>query len=222
MKKLDEIKVLHSAVKVIREKKKSIKVKAPVKEKKQQPQFYDDSWMYILLLTTLVILIESLRTYHFQVLDSVVTYGVFLLPFIYFIVNYLTKKYGYEKGIVAISVSGVSLVLFVLFMDWLLGNPITFSGVCGEFCAYVVSQLVNLTIYKFLLENTKSPFILVFLNYMFALIVFYMFYTLIYLNMIILDHFWLGYFVTLLIQSVICLFITFLDVLIAKGREKLR
>ena len=34
MKKLDEMKVLHSAGKVIREKKKSTKVKAPVKEKK--------------------------------------------------------------------------------------------------------------------------------------------------------------------------------------------
>lgn len=217
MKKLEEMKVLHSAGRVVRSRKKNTQAR----KKHQEPQFYDDSWMYVLLLTTLVILIESLKTYQFQVLDSVITYGIFLLPFIYFIVNYLTKKYGYEKGIVAISVSGVSLVIFVLFMDWLLGNPITLSGVCGQFCAYVVSQLVNLTIYKFLLENTKTSFILLFLNYMFALIVFYMFYTLLYLNMIILDHFWLGYFVTLLIQSVICLFITFLDVLIAKGREKL-
>ena len=39
MKKLDEMKVLHSAGKVIREKKKSIKVKAPVKEKNSSHNF---------------------------------------------------------------------------------------------------------------------------------------------------------------------------------------
>ena len=43
---------------------------------------YNDSWMYILLLSTIVILGESLKTYTFNLLGVNLTYVIFLLPFI--------------------------------------------------------------------------------------------------------------------------------------------
>ncbi len=178
---------------------------------KRRKEVYSDSWMYILLLTTLVILIESLKSYTFTINQVSVTYSIFLLPIIYLITNYITKKYDYKKSIVAISISGVSLVLFVAIMNFALGKTMDFSSVSGQFCGYVVSQFVNLTIYKFLLNNTNSPFFLIFLNYLFSLIVFYMFYTLIHLNMIILDDFWTGYFMVLDIQTVICFILSIID-----------
>lgn len=187
--------------------------------KKKNDEIYNDSWLYILLLITLVILIESLKTYKFEISGVNLTYGIFLLPLTYLLVNYITKKYNYKKGVAAIALSGVSLVFFVNIMSFALGERFMLSSISGEFCGYVASHFVSLTIYIFLLNNTKSPFILVFLNYIFSIIVFYMFYTLIYLNMIILDNFWNGYFTTLIIQSVVCLPITYIDKRIKRGRN---
>lgn len=185
----------------------------------RKKEIYDDSWMYILLLTTLAILALSIKTYKFTVLSRNISYTTLLLPLIYFNANYITKKYGYTKTLLAISISGVGMVLFVLLMNFALGKISLLSGISGEFCAYVTSQLVNLTIYNFLLKNTEMPFFLILLNYIFALIVFYMFYTLIYLNMFVTTEYWKSYFVILAVQSVICLILTIIDKKIKLGRE---
>ena len=102
-------------------------------------------------------------------------------------------------------------------MSFAVGERLILSSISGELCGYVVSHFVNLTIYMFLLNNTKSPVILVLLNYMFSLIVYYMFYTLIYLNMIVLDSFWKGYFITLAMQFVLCIPIAIYDKSIKRG-----
>ena len=61
--------------------------------KKKQEELYDDSWLYILLLTTLSILLESLKTYKFQLMGVSISYAIILLPIVYLLVNYITKKF---------------------------------------------------------------------------------------------------------------------------------
>ena len=56
-------------------------------KKKTKVDNYDDSWMYILLLTTLTILTYSLATYTFKLTDIRLTYSIFLLPILYLISN---------------------------------------------------------------------------------------------------------------------------------------
>ncbi|MDD5888292.1 MAG: hypothetical protein PUC82_02255 [bacterium] len=181
---------------------------------------YDDSWMYILLLTTLTILLYSLSTYKFSIAGITLTYSVLGLPLIFFITNYITKKYNYAKAISAISISGVSMVLFILIMNFVLGKSTILSSMSGHFCGYVISQFVNLMIYYFILQNTSAKPLLVFLTYLFSLIVFYMFYTLIYLNMVVEANYWKGYFISLGLQSVICLVLTIIDnKLIKRGKD---
>jgi len=192
-----------------------------IKQRKKD-EIYNDSWMYTLLLTTLVILLESLKNYTFKIANTELTYAVFLLPLIFLLANYILKKYDYKKAVSAISLSGVSLVVFVYIMSFALGERFILSSVTGDFCGYVASQFVNLTIYSFILNNTKSPIILIYLNYIFSLIIFYMFYTIIYLDMVIVDGFWSGYFITLIIQLIICIPITIFDKQIKKGREILK
>ena len=51
---------------------------------------YEDFWIYILLLTTLVIFISSLKSYTFTLLGVELTFAVLFLPFVYLIV--FTKK----------------------------------------------------------------------------------------------------------------------------------
>lgn len=188
-------------------------------KRRKKEELYNDCWLYILLLTTLVILLGSLKSYTFKIFGVSLTYSLLLLPLVYFLANYITKKYDYKKTIAAIAISGVMSVCFVAIMSFALGKNLMLSSLSGEFCAYVVSQFINLTIYQFLLNNTDSPGILIFLTYLFSLIVYYMFYTLIYLNMIILDNFWEGYLLTLAIQFFVCIPIAIIDKLTKRGKE---
>ena len=191
-----------------------------IRRKRKEDPIYNDCWMYILLLTTLVILLESLKSYTFKIHGIYLSYSLFLLPLVYLLANYITKKYDYKKTVAAIAISGVMSVCFVAVMSFALGKQLMLSSLSGEFCAYVVSQFVNLTIYLFLLNNTKTPIVLIFVNYLFSLIVYYMFYTLIYLNMIILDNFWDGYLITLVIQFFVCIPVAIIDKIVKRGREQ--
>lgn len=174
-------------------------------KKRTKEQLQDDCWIYILLLTTLAILLESLKKYTFNIVGVDLSIALFFLPFIYFISNYIAKKYDYKKAVAAIAISGVMFVSFSAIISFAFGERLILSNVSGEFCGYVVSQFINLTLYVYLLNNTKMPILLLYLNYLFSLIIYYMFYTLIYLNIITLNSYWPGYFITLGIQMIICL-----------------
>lgn len=186
---------------------------------KKKDEIYNDSWMYTLLLTTLVIFLESLKNYTFKVSNTELTYTIFLMPLVYLLTNYILKKYDYKKAISAISLSGTFMIVFLIIMSFALGERFNASSVIGDFCGYIASQFVNLTIYSFILNNTKQPVILIYLNYIFSLIIFYMFYTIFYLEMVMVEGFWTGYFITLAIQIVICIPLAIIDKNIKKGRE---
>lgn len=183
------------------------------KEKKE-----NDVWVYVLLLTTLVILTESLKTYTFNVASVDLTYSLFLLPMVYLLINIIAKKFDYKRAVAAIAISGVVFVSFSFIAAYFIEHSYILSRLAGEFCAYVISSLVNLTIYMFLLNNTDSPRLVVVINYLFSLIVYYMIYTLMYLNMLMLDSYWIGYFITLSIQLFICLGLSIIDGKIKRGQ----
>ena len=147
--------------------------------RKKDEKLYQDAWLYVLLLTTLVILIESLKSYTFNLFGLDLSYSLIPLPIVYFIVDYIAKKFDYRQAIVAISVSGVIFVCFSAMVSFAFGERLILSSVSGEFCGYVISQFVNLTIYLYIINSTRGSFLLVFLNYIFALIVYYWFYTII-------------------------------------------
>ena len=193
-------------------KKKSVKT-----SKNKKTQAYEDSWIYVLLLSAVVILQQSLKNYTFLVDDFSLSYSLFLLPVIYFLTNYITKKKGYKKSIMAISISAMAMVIFVLFMNLCTGKGFELYNVAGDFCGYFISQLINLTIYEFLLDNTKPNYILLFLTYLFALVVNYLFYSLFYISTIAIDNYWVIYFTTLLFQAMLVMLLAFIDMHIKRG-----
>ena len=188
--------------------------------RKKDEKLYQDSWLYILLLTTLVILIESLREYTFYLGGVQLSYSLLPLPLVYFLVNYIVKKFNYHQAIAAISISGVIYVCFSAIVSFGLGERLILSSVSGEFCGYVISQFVNLTIYYYIINNTRSPYVLVLLNYMFSLIVYYLFYTIIYLDLVIYEDYWTIYFLTLSLQFVVCAVVAVIDCKIKRGHER--
>ena len=121
---------------------------------------YNDSWMYILLLSSLLILIESAKTYTFTIFNQTIISVIFLIPFLYAITNYITKVYGFKKGLNAILISTISLFVFILLINFAIGKELIIQNILGGILGYVTSQLVNIMIYKFLLVNTNSPYIL--------------------------------------------------------------
>ena len=176
-------------------------------------------WVYVLLLSTIVILAQSLKDYTFSFDNVTLTYSIFIIPIIYFVTNFITKKYGYSKSIIGISISGVALVVFSFLMSFVIGQDFNFYDICGGFCGYVISQFVNLTIYQYILLNTTGSFILIYLTYLFAFVVNYLFYTLIYMNLLVLDNYWVSYFATLILQGVLCFLLVFFDINIKRGIE---
>ena len=181
---------------------------------------YNDSWMYILLLSTIVILGESLKTYTFNLLGVNLTYVIFLLPFIFMVTNYIPKKYGFKRTLTAIIISSISLIAFVLLMNFAIGKTFTISSISGGLAGYLVSQTINTMIYKFLLVNTNSPYLLVLLNYVFGYIVFYMLYAIVRMDLVIADTFWIGYFITLFIQTLMSMGLATIDKKIKVGMSK--
>ncbi len=190
-----------------------------LRKKKKEEDIYNDCWLYVLLLTTLVILLESIKKYTFNIMGANLTYAIFLLPIEYFIVSYISKKYDYKKAIAAIAISGVMLVCFTAVIAFSLKEQLLLTNVSGEFCGYITSQFVFLLIYFFLMNNTKMPPILVYANYLFSIMVFYIFYTLVYITHINLNHYWLGFLITIIIQGIICIGLVYIDTKIRRGQE---
>lgn len=186
----------------------------------KQDNIYDDCWLYVLLLSTLVILIESLKSYTFEISGNTLSYSLLLLPVTYFLANYICKKYDYKKAISAIAFSGVFLVLFTSIMGFALGGVIDLKSISGELCGYVLSQFVNLTFYLYLMNNTKSPFYLVLFNYWFAIVVYSIVSVLLYLEQMVLSEFIRDYFMTLSLQFVIAIGLTVIDKKVLRGVEK--
>ena len=176
-------------------------------------------WVYVLLLSTIVILAQSLKDYTFSFDNVTLTYSIFIIPIIYFVTNFITKKYGYSKSIIGISISGVALVVFSFLMSFVIGQDFNFYDICGGFCGYVISQFVNLTIYQYILLNTTGSFIFIYLTYLFAFVVNYLFYTLIYMNLLVFDNYWVSYFATLILQGIMCFLLVFFDVNMKRGIE---
>lgn len=185
-------------------------------KKKVLKQVDNDGWIYTLLLTTLSILIQSLRNYKVVLFGHVIGYGVFLIPVVFFLANYIVKEYDYKKGIAAIAISSVISVSFVAIIYFALGRNLILTKVCGDFLAYTVSQFVNLFIYQFLLSNKSTSYLLRFLTYMFSVIVYIMVYTLVYLDSLIIDGYWVTYGITLGIEFIICLPLAYFDLKIKK------
>lgn len=181
---------------------------------------YEDFWIYILLLTTLVIFLSSLKSYTFTLMGVDLTYAVIFLPLIYFIANYITKMFDYKKTVAAIAISGVMSICFLAIISFAMGKNLILTKHSADFCGYVVSQFFNLTLYQFLVSNKKNTLINLFIVNLLSLIIFYFFYSLINISGIEYSTYWIGYGLTIVIQGIICIPLTILDFIVKKKEKK--
>lgn len=167
-----------------------------------------DLWIYILLQSALLIFIESLKTYHYTIYGNLISLSIPLIPFLFLIINIITKKYGIKKALICVIISSLFSILFIYLMSFAMKKPVEFTIYRGELLSYIISQLLNIFLYRFIDNNTKKSYPIIFLSYLFSLLIFHMVYTLSYLDTTILDGYWNRYFINIIIEIIVCIPIT--------------
>ena len=185
--------------------KKNISTKRVVKKEEV------GSWVYILLLTSVTILGWVLGKFDFSIGKTTLTIAVFAYPFRYFIANIITKKYGYKETMNGISYSACLLLLFAIVASLLGQHDVDYVPLTGELFGYMLSQMINLSIYYYLLINTKNDKITYLGSYIAAMLVDTLVSMLFASRLVVLASFWKTYFVTILIQAIISIFLIYFD-----------
>ena len=139
--------------------------------RKKSKQVEVASWVYILLLTSVTILGYVLSKFDFTLFKVTLAGGIFVYPFRYFVANIITKKYGYKETMNGISYSALMLLLFITVSSLLSSYDINYIPVTGEIFAYIISQMINLTIYKRLMDNKDNNKLSILATYIFAMLV---------------------------------------------------
>lgn len=177
----------------------------------------NDSWVYIILLSTLSIFIYSIKKYTFTIINFELNYSIIFIPLIFFLVNYILKKYNPQQALSAIIISVLVQLFFMIAIPFALNKQINHYVIFSNTASLILSEIVDLMIYDFLENNTEKPYILVLLTYLFSIVLYYLIYTLVSLNIAVADDYWIRYFTTITISFVISIPITYIDLMIKRG-----
>lgn len=192
----------------------------PKKKTKKKEIIQNDSFIFIMLLATISTLAVALKDYTFSMIGINITFSIFIIPFILFTSNYITKKYGFKETLYGILISSLIIVTFLVLIKDLTNQRVIVLELLGYFFSYFISMFINLSIYYYIILNFKSNVILIYLNYVFSLIINHLMYLIFLHNMIMTDNFWKSYFVSIIIEMVISIGLVFIDSKIKRGIEK--
>ena len=192
----------------------------PKKKIKKKETIQNDSLIFIMLLATISTLAVALKDYTFSMIGINITFSIFIIPFILFTSNYITKKYGFKETLYGILISSLIIVTFLVLIKDLTNQRVIVLELLGYFFSYFISMFINLSIYYYIILNFKSNVILIYLNYVFSLIINHLMYLIFLHNMIMTDNFWKSYFVSIIIEMVISIGLVFIDNKIKQGIEK--
>ena len=194
----------------------SVSSKPRVEVKKE---IHESFSVYLFLLSTVLICLQVMGRFHFNVGNITLDYSVLLFSTVYFITNVITKKFDFKKAIFAILVSSILMLVFVYFSKYLNAKVVDYFVVYGQTFAYIISQLLNLIIYYYLFVNTELKARWIFLTSMFSLSAYY-FISLLFLNRIVItDTFWPTFFSSFILSGILAVMYAFYDSLVKRGCE---
>lgn len=187
------------------------------KEKRINEEVKSLSFSYNFLLIATIIFFTSLSSFTFYVFDMRFSYNVFILPFIFFLVDVILKEVGLNEAIKSVAISTVFYLLFTYFIDAIFGVDTSILKYLGVTFAFLISNIVNLMIYYFMLDNFKTPFFFVLINLVFSCLIYNMFYFLFALRFNFSDTFWTSYFIIAFIQFLLSAICTILLSFVKQG-----
>ena len=171
----------------------------------------NDSLMLCMLLSTISILAVTLQDYSFTLGKLPISFSIFVLPFILFTSNYITKKYGFKISLQSIFISSLMIVAFLIFIQDLLNQPVVILDLLGNFVSYFMSLVIHLSIYYYILTNFKENAFLIYFNYIFSMIMHHSIYLLFLYQLVATEVFWDNYFISIIIQGILAIGLVMID-----------
>ena len=183
------------------------------------PKVYDDSWIYIFLLSSFTCLYDALSTQNITIQKELICLNIFVLPIILLVSNIINYKYDYKVSIKGIIISLIVLFVINVIIDFSLGNIYNYENLFYEMIALFITEIINLIIYTFLFKHTNRGYILITINYILDIIFYYFITTLFNLKEIILNTFLKDYFIFIIGNTLSIIIISIFDKLLIKNYE---
>ena len=180
----------------------------------------DDSWVYVCLLTAVALLTISLKPFVFNQQGIDISFSIFLLPFVFFTANYITKKFGYIETLKAIFASALAMIVYLIITSLIFEANIGLVEIGGDIFGYIAAQLVNLTIYYYLLVYAEGHGLLIFMNFVFSILVFHFVFMLFSFSSLPMETYNVTFMTSLIIQLIIFIPLSFLDSQVAVKKQK--
>lgn len=196
---------------------KKTKNKRSVKSRKSIEKYNNDIFMLSMLLSVTCVLAVALKTYQFTIFGNTLTFSLFIVPFIIFISNYITKKYGFKNSLFSTVVSTLMIVAFLLLIDNLTNRQASIMEIGGFIVIYFGSMFVNLLIYYYIILNMTSQSIMIGLNYLFTLVLNSFLYLLFFHNLVLSNSLWIELTLSFIIEFIISIGLIYCDRKIERG-----
>lgn len=194
-----------------RKKKKNVKSRIDIEK------YNNDVFMFSILLSVICILAVSLKSYQFTVLGNTLPFSLFVVPFIIFISNYITKKFGFKNSLFSICVSSLMIIAFLLLIYNLTNREASIFEMFGLTVTYFGSLFVNLLIYYYVIFNMTSKSIMIGLNYVFICFLNSFLYLLFFHEMVLSNSLWMQLTISFIIQFIISIGLIYRDRKIERG-----
>lgn len=187
--------------------------------KKKMPKVYDDSWIYIFLLSSFTCLYDALSTQNITIQKELICLNIFVLPIILLVSNIINYKYDYKISIKGTIISLIVLFILNVVIDFSLGNIFNYENLSYEMIALFITEIINLIIFSFLFKHTNRGYILITINYILDIIFYHFITTLFNLKEIMLNTFLKDYFIFIIGNTLSIIIISIFDKLLIKDYE---
>lgn len=180
---------------------------------------YDDSWIYIFLLSSFTILFHSLSTINLNIYNISIKSSYLLLPLVFYLQNIIFNKFSNKTNIKSIIISILSVLLFTVIIDFSIGKELLLKELSIELLILLIASFINLLIFNFIKYETKEPYILILLSYLLVNIIYHLIYTLLNINTIILKYYYKEYILIIIIQFIIIIIISIIDLITIRKKK---
>jgi len=170
-----------------------------------------DSLIYILLLSSFIILFNAIQTYNIDIYNITISSSYLLLPIIFYIQNIMFNKFSTINNIFSILVSMFLSLIFIYTMDFILEKTLIIEELPLEIIILMITSYINLLCFKTIRNRINEPYILILANYLLVNIIYHLVNIIFTIDNIVFKYYFKEYFLILFIQLLIIIIISAID-----------
>ena len=138
----------------------------------------EDRLVYLLLLSSFLILFITLEKYTFTIKETSITYSYLIVPILLLITNIIYKRLKLNELLKIIILSLIVLLVFITIINFSLGLTTNFNELIRPIISLIISIIINIIILTLTIKKYKSIYLLILLNYLFSIITYNIIYQL--------------------------------------------